>query len=153
MPAFPNLNRDALVRLRKLAEALHRHDGPAVPVDQLAELARTVQIDAGVTVDFEASESLGQPLIVVRMPQADAEPAVTAPAIQALSPREREVCALIHAGLANKEIARRLHLSIATIKDHVHRILTKTGFPNRAAIAAAYYGRPPLSAARPTGDS
>jgi len=34
-------------------------------------------------------------------------------------------------------IARALGLSLATVKDHVHRALSKTGLSSRAALAAA----------------
>ncbi len=54
-----------------------------------------------------------------------------------LSPREKDVAALIALGLANKEIAWKLGIVHSTVKDHVHRILSKTGLPNRAAIAFA----------------
>jgi DNA-binding NarL/FixJ family response regulator len=50
----------------------------------------------------------------------------------ALSPRESEVLRLIAAGQSNREIARTLFVSEATIKTHVNRIFTKTGSRNRA---------------------
>jgi DNA-binding NarL/FixJ family response regulator len=56
----------------------------------------------------------------------------------ALSPREREVAALVGDGLTNRDIAARLYISIATVKDHVHHILTKSGLPNRAAVAGRW---------------
>jgi DNA-binding NarL/FixJ family response regulator len=59
-------------------------------------------------------------------------------AFAGLTPREREVAALIARGLRNAEIARELVISTATVKDHVHRILRKTGFTSRAAVAAAW---------------
>ena len=42
-----------------------------------------------------------------------------------LTGREREVLGLIALGQRNKEIARRLNISLATVKNHVHRILDK----------------------------
>jgi DNA-binding NarL/FixJ family response regulator len=61
----------------------------------------------------------------------------------ALTPREREVAACVGAkGLTNQQIADRLCLTTATVKDHVHSILNKTGLSNRAAIAAAWNGQP-----------
>jgi len=42
-----------------------------------------------------------------------------------LSAREQEVLALIGQGLANKQIARRLDITLCTVKNHVHRILDK----------------------------
>lgn len=55
-----------------------------------------------------------------------------------LTPREREVLALIVQGLNNPEIAARLTISRSTAKAHVSHILSKLGVPNRAgAIAMA----------------
>ncbi|WP_433726296.1 ATP-binding protein [Nocardia sp. CA-129566] len=55
---------------------------------------------------------------------------------RALSPREREVAALIAAGKSNREIATVLVLSERTAQNHVQHILTKLGFTNRSQIAA-----------------
>jgi DNA-binding NarL/FixJ family response regulator len=49
-----------------------------------------------------------------------------------LSPRETEVLRLIATGQSNREIARTLFVSEATIKTHVNRIFAKTGSRNRA---------------------
>jgi DNA-binding NarL/FixJ family response regulator len=49
----------------------------------------------------------------------------------ALSARERTVAALLAEGLRNKEIARRLGLRLATVKNHVHNVLKKLGARNR----------------------
>jgi DNA-binding CsgD family transcriptional regulator len=51
-----------------------------------------------------------------------------------LSPRERDVYDLIVEGRANKAIAAELHLSHATVKSHVSRILAKTGSRSRAEV-------------------
>jgi DNA-binding NarL/FixJ family response regulator len=53
-----------------------------------------------------------------------------------LTNREREVLALIAAGLSNKEIARDLTLSVGTVRLHVSNILAKLGAPNRTTAAA-----------------
>jgi DNA-binding NarL/FixJ family response regulator len=39
---------------------------------------------------------------------------------------------------SNKQIATCLFLALATVKNHVHHILQKTGLPNRAAIASRF---------------
>jgi NarL family two-component system response regulator LiaR len=55
-----------------------------------------------------------------------------------LTPREREVLALLVKGLNNAEIARRLCISPSTSKAHVSNILSKMGVSNRAeAISLA----------------
>jgi DNA-binding NarL/FixJ family response regulator len=52
-----------------------------------------------------------------------------------LTPREREIAALVACNLPNKEIARRLRLGPATIKNHVHNILQKLNIHRRGDIA------------------
>jgi RNA polymerase sigma factor (sigma-70 family) len=59
-------------------------------------------------------------------------------AIQGLSRREREVCELIAAGLANDEIAQRLTISRYTVKVHVSNILGKLGVPDRVHVVLAW---------------
>ena len=53
-----------------------------------------------------------------------------------LSPREQETVALIAAGLSNREIAKRLGVSVATVKNHVHHLLTKLHARSRWHAAA-----------------
>ncbi|HEV2322607.1 MAG TPA: response regulator transcription factor [Terracidiphilus sp.] len=59
-----------------------------------------------------------------------------------LSPREREVLALIVAGRSNKEIAAELGISRATVKFHVSIIFSRMGVEDRtqAAVAALQRG-------------
>jgi DNA-binding NarL/FixJ family response regulator len=55
--------------------------------------------------------------------------------LAALSPREREVALAVGRGLANAEIAAELYMSVATVKAHVSRLLTKLAVENRVQIA------------------
>lgn len=54
----------------------------------------------------------------------------------ALTPREREVLALVGEGLSNKEISRRLSIGLSTVKNHVHNLLEKLHVSRRGAAAA-----------------
>jgi DNA-binding NarL/FixJ family response regulator len=53
-----------------------------------------------------------------------------------LTPRELQILELIDAGLSNKEIARRLAISLGTTKSHVHSLLGKLNVPCRGQAAA-----------------
>ncbi|MCS6800900.1 MAG: response regulator transcription factor [Chloroflexota bacterium] len=57
--------------------------------------------------------------------------------LERLSPREREVLALITRGASNRQIARALGLSEHTVRTHVTNILAKLGLENRVQAAAA----------------
>jgi DNA-binding NarL/FixJ family response regulator len=58
-----------------------------------------------------------------------------------LTKREREVLALLAAGLSPQEIARHLVLSPKTVATHLEHVLDKLGVHSRAqAVAAAYRG-------------
>jgi DNA-binding NarL/FixJ family response regulator len=54
---------------------------------------------------------------------------------RALTAREREILALIHARQGNVEIAGRLFISVETVRWHVRRLFAKIGVENRAGAA------------------
>lgn len=56
--------------------------------------------------------------------------------LSSLTPREREICAMVCEGMTNKEIAQRAHCSEGTVKNHVHNILAKLDLPRRSALGA-----------------
>jgi two-component system, NarL family, nitrate/nitrite response regulator NarL len=51
-----------------------------------------------------------------------------------LTRRQSDVARLISRGLSNKEIARELDLSVATVKHHVHSLLTKLSLQRRSHV-------------------
>jgi DNA-binding NarL/FixJ family response regulator len=55
-----------------------------------------------------------------------------------LSPRERQVLALIGSGAQNRAIAASLHISEYTVKRHVQNILRKLDLPSRKAAAGVH---------------
>ncbi|PXY30346.1 DNA-binding response regulator [Prauserella coralliicola] len=56
-------------------------------------------------------------------------------ALAALSTREHEVAVALGKGKSNAEIAGELFVSVATVKAHITRILTKLGLGNRTQVA------------------
>jgi DNA-binding NarL/FixJ family response regulator len=67
--------------------------------------------------------------------------AVRAPGNEPLSAREREVLALVARGTSNREIARELFISEATVKTHLTHLYAKLGVNDRAAAVATAYQR------------
>jgi DNA-binding NarL/FixJ family response regulator len=97
-----------------------------------AELARAVRA-------AHAGEALLDPSVAARLVAAvaggTAGPPATGPDPAALTPREREVLALLARGLANKRIARELGVSEKTVKAHVGHLLAKLGVADRTQAA------------------
>jgi DNA-binding NarL/FixJ family response regulator len=52
-----------------------------------------------------------------------------------ISKREAEIILEICTGKSNKDIAETLFITLQTVKDHTHRIYTKTGVKNRVYLA------------------
>ena len=110
-----------------------------------AEIGRAVLAAAAgqAVLDPEVQQRLLS--AAVRAPAA--APAGPATADDDLTPREAEVLRLIAAGKSNREIARALFVSEATVKTHVNRIFAKTGSRDRGqAVHYAYqhgYADPP----------
>ncbi|UQU68642.1 response regulator transcription factor [Couchioplanes caeruleus] len=102
------------------------------PPEQLVEAVRTVA----------AGKGLLDPAVTLRVIAAFAgqEPPVPpGPALDQLTPREREVLRLLAEGLTNAEIAARMYLGEATVKTHLSRILMKLGLKTRVqAVVYAY---------------
>ncbi|MEV5893817.1 response regulator transcription factor [Nonomuraea fuscirosea] len=71
--------------------------------------------------------------------QDDISPPTPHRDLSELTARELEVLRLLATGLSNVELAERLHLSPATVKTHVARILAKLGLRDRVqAVVLAY---------------
>ncbi|WP_330309206.1 MULTISPECIES: response regulator transcription factor [unclassified Streptomyces] len=66
------------------------------------------------------------------------------PELASLSPRERDILALIGDGLTNREIGKKLYLSEKTVKNHISRLLAKLGVQRRvqAAVLASHLEQP-----------
>jgi DNA-binding NarL/FixJ family response regulator len=64
-----------------------------------------------------------------------ARPAAREGLATSLSPREREVVALVSQGFKNKEMAEKMFISEQTVKNHLHNIFDKLGVSDRLELA------------------
>lgn len=132
-----------------LAEALRAGaDGPAVVIlttyDNDADLVRCLRAGASAYLLKDADPS--EIVAAVRLGAAgrsaftEAQLARVTEAMRrtsiALSDREGEVLALVATGASNRDIARALFLSEATVKSHLNRAFTKLGVDSRTAAVA-----------------
>jgi len=100
----------------------------------LAELVTTIQTVARGEAHYPAD-------MVARLLRRIAARPHVRPSVRAtLTSRERQVAALLEAGLSNKEIARRLSIELPTVKNHVHNILEKLGVSRRGEAVAKLRG-------------
>lgn len=88
-----------------------------------------------------AGESLLAPAITRRLIEQFAKRRTQAPPAEMseLTDREREVVVQVARGLSNAEIAEELHLSPATVKTHVARILGKLRLRGRVQLVVLAY--------------
>ncbi len=104
-----------------------------------AEIGRAVLAAAAgqAVLDSEVQQRLLS--AAARAPAAPSAAGGADPADTDLTPRESDVLRLIAAGKSNREIARALFVSEATVKTHVNRIFAKTGSRDRTqAMRYAY---------------
>lgn len=97
--------------------------------DDLAQAVRRVA-DGEVWLDPSVAGQVLAALAAIPTPGSPSS------AVDVLTPREREVLALLAEGLSNAEMARRLFVGEGTIKTHISRILCKTGCRDRAQATA-----------------
>jgi DNA-binding NarL/FixJ family response regulator len=106
-----------------------------------AELIRAVRVVA-------AGEALLSPTVTrrliaefaLRTREADSAAARDARAgLHDLTPREREVVALVAQGMSNEEISAAIYVSQSTVKTHCARAMTKLGVRDRAQLVVAAY--------------
>jgi DNA-binding NarL/FixJ family response regulator len=105
-----------------------------------AEIGRAIHAAAAgqAVLDPEVQRRL---LAAAARPQepSASQPGLTGTADDELTPREAEVLRLIAAGQSNREIARSLFVSEATVKTHVNRIFAKTSSRDRSQATRYAY--------------
>jgi pimeloyl-ACP methyl ester carboxylesterase/DNA-binding CsgD family transcriptional regulator len=145
-PALPEIAAPTLV--------LHNRDDPAVPFSAGRELAALIpgaelQVldgnehdpfirDSGAVVDAIVAFVDGRPTTAPEVPER--------PPVE-LTRRERQVLGLLAEGCSNKDIARTLTITVATVERHITHIYQKLGAHGRADAAlwavAMGLARPP----------
>jgi DNA-binding NarL/FixJ family response regulator len=109
---------------------------PAVQAGAAGYLLKDVEpsgLEAAIRLVYEG-EALLDPQIAGRVMEEVARPSTSAD-IALLTPREREVLALLGRGLSNRELADTLVVSEKTVKTHVSNILMKLGVHDRTQAA------------------
>ncbi len=102
------------------------------PPEDLLQAIRTVHAGDAVIAPSSTRRLLS------KMAALDAAPD-NAPALEALTDREREVLVLMARGMSNQEICGELFLAEPTVKTHVGRVLAKLGARDRVqAVVMAY---------------
>jgi DNA-binding NarL/FixJ family response regulator len=100
-----------------------------------AEIVRAIELVASGESMLSPSVARRLVALVAGDPDSAARLEGARDRLAGLSPREREVALAVGRGLANAEIAAELYMSVATVKAHVSRLLTKLGVENRVQIA------------------
>jgi two-component system, NarL family, response regulator LiaR len=122
----------------------------AVRAGALSYLPKTIAVDRVVEAVHAAAVggSVLDPAVAALLVQRVRGEGEDDP-LQVLSPREREVLAVLSRGRSNREISRTLSLSEETVKSHVSSILTKLDLQDRtqAAIFGLQRGLVPLDEA------
>jgi len=131
------------ITARLLAAALKRAQTPQAAAETAATAARLASTDRFLRTLQDEGAMLrdllpkDEAFAGARRREAPAQPGVVA-----LSPRERQILALLASGLSNKEIARSIALDPNTVKYHLKRLFAKLSVERRgrAVLRARQYG-------------
>jgi pimeloyl-ACP methyl ester carboxylesterase/DNA-binding CsgD family transcriptional regulator len=139
---YRNDVRTELEKVHAPTLVVHRRGDRAIPYDLGRDLAAAIPGATLIPLDGSAhfpwagdAESVARALRSVLAPEAPARIAGE-PAAVLLSGREREVLALVAAGLSDQEIADQLIVSFHTVHRHVANIRHKLGRTSRTAAVA-----------------
>jgi len=138
------LIRDIGARAKVIALAVRRVDEDVI---RLAESGVAGYVTSEQSLEeliaavrsVAAGETACEPWIATTLLRRVAELAGERPHAETtrLTAREHEIVGLLDQGLSNKEIASRLRIELATVKNHVHNILEKLNVRRRADAGAA----------------
>jgi pimeloyl-ACP methyl ester carboxylesterase len=129
--------RDRLAQVRAPTLVVHRDGDRAAPVAQATELADGIRGAELVVLPGRSHlPYAGDREELVRVVRRFLGLAVGRRRTDGLTPRQREVAALVSRGCTNREIAARLGIDERSAEGHVERIRLRLGFRSRAQIAA-----------------
>ena len=92
-----------------------------------------------VLTTYETDEYVAQALRAGFLATPEDTPATPPAELGALTPREREMVALVATGLSNQEIAEQMVVSPYTVRAHVQRAMTKLHARDRAQLVVIAY--------------
>ena len=130
--------RELLPQVHVPTLVLHSRDDDVVPITEGHILAAGIPGAQFVELDSKNHILLVEPAWerfcseVLSFMEVKDSVAGEDPAFESLTPREREVLALITEGLGNAEIAERLSISDKTVRNHVSNLFDKLGVWTRA---------------------
>jgi DNA-binding NarL/FixJ family response regulator len=116
--------------------------GTYFPIDALQALMDLDPAPAGPPSLEEAhaadpgDTALAEPPRPIEIAQVPA-PVVGTPGVEGLTPRQCQVLQRLRLGQSNKQIARELEMSEATVKVHVRQVMKRLGVTNRTQAAVA----------------
>ena len=152
----------AIDALHLLAELAHRRGQPATAARLFAAVATerarigyvTVEVpDPATVAAAEAEARAADPAAWTEGSRLSFEDAVElaqrsrgergrpSTGWASLTPTETKVVELVTEGHSNDQVARRLLMSVATVKTHLTHVYAKTGTTNRTELAARYLAR------------
>ncbi|MGE5346020.1 MAG: alpha/beta fold hydrolase, partial [Acidithiobacillales bacterium] len=128
-----------LERIRTPTIVIHGRDDQAIPIAEGRLLAsgiagaQFVELDSRNHILLESEPAWERfCAVVLEFLGRQAGPAAEDSAFSRLTPREREILAMLTEGLGNAEIAGRLSLSEKTVRNHVSNVFDKLGVWTRA---------------------
>ncbi len=122
---------------QNVLDALKAGGCGCIGLDHASELARAVRaVHRGEC--WATRKTLAQALIETRKPRKTAS--IKRPWSALLSPRECEIVEWLRRGMSNKEIARALNISDATVKTHLHNIFQKLDIRGRGRLLGTLAG-------------
>ena len=126
---------DSIDDLRAAEAAIEEVDARLLVAETTAILANRLRGDG---LQREASAAAARSAAAVSECKGAVTPALlVSDSVVPLSRREGEIAQLAAKGLASKEIADRLFLSVRTVRNHLQNVYTKLGVASRAELADA----------------